>query len=303
MKTIRYSVIIPAYNAENTIKRCVSSLLRQNRPDVEIILISDGSTDKTDAIGRSYSRQIRFFRRDHAGVSAARNFGLAQARGEYITFVDSDDYVSPDYFAALEEAPECDLLVFGVAYTGGGAVEYLLKSRKIISCCNKRFRRKFLESQGLCFPEGWQVGEDFCFCFACALGAKNLVCIPADIYRVDTSNQNSLSRGFRPDLEEHMAAVFAHVAALPGAENYGDILEELRLRQVLGCIAEEWKRGRPSRKRTAEICARFREPIGRPRRPAYRLAGFLLKKRWHRALFWLAYLGKGRKFRAWRRKC
>ena len=303
MKTIRYSVIIPVYNGEKTVKRAVDSLLNQGRADAEILLISDGSADKTDAIAEEYGEKIRFFRQDHAGVSAARNFGLSRARGEYITFVDSDDFVAPDYFAALDEAPDCDLLVFGAAHSGGDPLEYLLKSRAIMSCCNKRFRREFLESRGLRFPEGWQVGEDFCFCLACALGTEALVCIPADIYRVDISNKNSLSRGFRPDLDQNMAAVFDAVAELPGAEQYGDVLEELRLRQILGCLAEEWKAGMPSRQRVTEICTRFRNPVGKPRRLAYRLIGSLLKKRWDRALFWLAYLGKGRTFREWRKRC
>lgn len=301
MKTIRYSVIIPAYNGEKTLRRAIDSLL--GRTDVEILLISDGSADKTDAIAEEYGEKIRFFRQAHAGVSAARNLGLRHARGEYITFVDCDDFVAENYFSVLDNAPDCDLLVFGAAYPGGDAVGFLLKSRKIVSCCNKRFRREWMEELGLRFPEGWQVGEDFCFCFACALGAKSLVCIPEDIYRADLSNQNSLSRGFRPDLDKTMAAVLAAVAELPGVETYGDILEELRLRQVLGCIAEEWKSGRPSRQRTAEICGRFQKPIGNPKRLVYRLIGFLLKKRWDWALFWLAYLGKGRKYRAWRRKC
>lgn len=297
-----YSVIIPAWNAEATLKRCLDSLLAQNRTDMEILLISDGSIDGTDAIGAAYGDAIRFFRQPHAGVSAARNLGLTQARGTYVTFVDSDDFVTADYFAALDAAPDCDFLVFGTDCPGGDKLGQLLRSRKIMSPCNKRIRRSLIEAQGLGFIEGLQTGEDFCFCFACALAAESIAVIPADVYRTDISNLNSLSRGYRPHLDETMAAVFSHVARLNGAERYADILEELHLRQALGCLAEEWKRGQPSKQRVEEICDRFRSPIGRADGYVWVLR-LLLWWRWNWLLGWLAYLGKGRKFAKWRKKC
>jgi hypothetical protein len=170
-----------------------------------------------------------------------------------------------------------------------------------MSPCNKRIRRALVEEQGLRFLEGLQTGEDFCFCFACALKAKSIRILPADIYRTDISDPMSLSRRFRPDLDETMAAVFAHVTCLPGAEQYADILEALYLRQALGCLAEEWKRGRPSRQRVMQICDRFRTPIGRATGMC-RLLRLWLQWRWDPLLGWLAYLGKGRKFAAWRKK-
>lgn len=303
MKTIRYSVIIPAYNAEKTLNRAVDSLLGQNRADVEILLISDGSTDETDRIARGYGEKLRFFRQEHAGVSEARNLGLRHARGYYVTFLDSDDFVAPGYFAALDDAPECDILVFGADCPVGDSLEYLLKSRKIMSSCNKRFRREFLEENALRFLPGWQVGEDFCFCFACALAAETLECIPADLYHADVSDQNSLSRRYRPDLDQAMAAVFAHVAQLEGAAQYRDTLEALRLRQAVACIAEEWKRGRPGSSRIREICSRFRESVGKPKGLVNRALWLLLRWRWDGVLGWLAWLGKGRKFRKWRKEC
>lgn len=299
---MRYSVIIPAWNGEKTLGRCLDSLLSQNRRDVEILLISDGSTDGTDAIGASYGGAVRFFRQPHGGVSAARNLGLRHAGGTYVTFVDSDDFVAADYFAALDAAPDCDFLVFGADCQGEDPLPYLLRSRKIMSPCNKRIRRGFLEEQGLQFIEGLQTGEDFCFCFACALAAKRVEIIPADIYRTDISNQNSLSRRYRPNLDETMAAVFAHVVGLKGAARYTDILEELHLRQALGCLAEEWKQGRPSKQRVAQICGRFRRPIGRAG-GCFRLLRLLLRWRWDWLLGLLAYWGKGRKFAKWRKKC
>ena len=118
MTQIKYSVIIPVYNAKRTLKRCLDSLLGQKREDVQIILINDGSSDGSHAILEDYGSRfpnVRAVHQENAGVSAARNRGLDEAEGKYITFVDSDDYVSEDYFRAMDEAGEkedSDLIVF-----------------------------------------------------------------------------------------------------------------------------------------------------------------------------------------------
>src|SRR5699024_4953921 len=115
---IKYSVIIPVYNAEKTLKRCLDSLLGQKRQDVEIILINDGSSDRSGEILDEYRRKygsIVSLEQENSGVSAARNRGLNAAMGSYILFVDSDDYVSEDYFNVIDEAGEkedSDLIVF-----------------------------------------------------------------------------------------------------------------------------------------------------------------------------------------------
>lgn len=304
MNEIKYSVIIPAYNAERTLRRCLDSLLAQNRQDAEILLISDGSTDGTETIAESYADQIRFFRQPHAGVSEARNFGLELAVGEYVTFVDSDDYVTPDYFAALDREPDCNFLVFGAGDCAGEEpLGKLLATRKIMSPCTKRIRRCLLEEHALWFPEGLQVGEDFCFCTACALKAETIGVSAADIYRADISDEKSLSRRYRLGLDETMAYAFTHVAALEGAEDYADILDYLYVKQAVACIAEEYKQGTPAYVRVREICERFRTPLGKP-------TGFLHQSiRWllgHScvAIWFAAYLLKGRKFEKCRkRKC
>ena len=93
----KYSVIIPVYNAEKTLRRCVDSVLNQNYGDMELLLINDGSTDGSLDICngyRSFSPQVRVIDKTNGGVSSARNAGLGIAEGEYILFVDSDDYVS-----------------------------------------------------------------------------------------------------------------------------------------------------------------------------------------------------------------
>ena len=93
------SVIVPVYNSITTLERCVRSLCAQTFEDLEIILVDDGSTDGSGALCSALSREdarIRVIRKENGGVSSARNAGIEAAKGEYLMFSDSDDYVEPD---------------------------------------------------------------------------------------------------------------------------------------------------------------------------------------------------------------
>lgn len=92
------SIIIPCYNAEKTIKRCLESVISQTYKNIEIVIINDGSTDKTDSIIKKYinDSRIKYYNRNNHGIGKTRNFGIKEATGEYITFLDSDDYLPND---------------------------------------------------------------------------------------------------------------------------------------------------------------------------------------------------------------
>lgn len=113
------SIIIPVYNSSQYLERCVDSLLRQSEIDIEIILVNDGSIDGSKAICDRYSmsdKRIIVIHQENAGASVARNNGLAVAKGEYITFVDSDDYVDADYIRSMADVmknTDCDLVITG----------------------------------------------------------------------------------------------------------------------------------------------------------------------------------------------
>lgn len=98
------SVIIPVYNAETYLSRCIGSLCMQDYPNYEIILVDDGSSDQSGKMCKDYSlrdNRIRTIYQKNAGVSSARNTGIHNAKGDYITFVDADDWVSSDYLSVL----------------------------------------------------------------------------------------------------------------------------------------------------------------------------------------------------------
>ncbi len=124
MSSIELSVIIPAYNAGKTIGRCLDSLLQSiQQAPVEIICVDDGSKDNTWDILQSYSKKydcLRIFHKENGGVGSARNLGLSQANGNYVAWVDSDDYVTADWYETIYSGLEKynpDCLVFDYFYT------------------------------------------------------------------------------------------------------------------------------------------------------------------------------------------
>lgn len=232
-KKPKYSVIIPAYNAEKTLHRCLDSLLNQNYTDAEIILINDGSTDLSGAICREFAaafRQITLIDKENGGVSSARNAGLDIASGKYILFVDSDDAVSEDYFTQLDlldSHEEYDFLWF--SYRSAGKMKHTVQrlgassgktvsqcatmfsdalGNKLINApCNKRYKRKLIENTGLRFDEALSVGEDGVFNLQYALLCSNYLLSDKILYTVYVDNEESLSRGFREDLSEQLQRI------------------------------------------------------------------------------------------------
>lgn len=92
----RFSVIIPAYNSETTLARAIDSVLAQSYPAQEIIVVDDGSTDGTPEVAARYGSKLHYIRQDNAGVSSARNQGAQAASGDWLTFLDADDWYYPD---------------------------------------------------------------------------------------------------------------------------------------------------------------------------------------------------------------
>lgn len=113
----KISVIVPIYNSEKFLSECVDSILGQTYPDLEVLLIDDGSPDNCPVLCDDYARQddrVRVIHQKNAGVAAARNTGLDAATGDYITFVDSDDYIDADMYEtmmAVAEKHDCDVVM------------------------------------------------------------------------------------------------------------------------------------------------------------------------------------------------
>ena len=189
---MKYSVIIPVYNVEKYINRCLKSILSQHYNDLEIIVIDNGSTDRSGSICDIYANEYANFSVYHIenhGVGSARNFGLSKARGEFIYFVDSDDYLVGNLFAEFEDklTPDLDLLVFSyynsfeqemteknrtkkiLPYNGSydkydfsKIFKDLFLSDMLYTVWNKLYRREFLIENNISF-EKYELGEDVRF--------------------------------------------------------------------------------------------------------------------------------------------
>ena len=101
------SVIVPIYNAEKYLNKCVDSLINQTKKELEFILVNDGSTDKTEEIIKSYKdSRIKYFKNKNQGIGKTRNFGIEKATGKYIMFLDSDDYLKNNACEILYKSVE-----------------------------------------------------------------------------------------------------------------------------------------------------------------------------------------------------
>jgi glycosyltransferase involved in cell wall biosynthesis len=164
------SVIVPIFNAELYLAKCIESLIRQPYTALQIILVNDGSTDNSLAIAQKYAvqdRRIEVYTQTNQGQSVARNLGLQYAQGEYISFVDADDYVDEDYYVTLmQHIGELDCVQIGyrrVTAQGKVLLEKLPKHfYQFTSPCMRLYRRELFVKHNLRFPSG-MIYEDVVF--------------------------------------------------------------------------------------------------------------------------------------------
>lgn len=320
---MKYSIIIPVYNAEGTLRRCLDSLVKQAFSDYELLLINDGSTDGSDAICREYASTyscVRYFAKENGGVSSARNLGLEQADGEYILFVDSDDYVSQDYFALLShtlESNAADLLMFGYRNFGGISTEWdtgefyedtevgvakrissAMRGYLFSSLWSKAFKRQIIEQHNIRFANDLAIGEDFAFDFTYAMHIRSIGSIGNHLYNVDVSDGNSLSRKARPYLTEQLMEVNRRMYAAyratdhspEAAQCYETALSWMTYRSVYSSCKELLKFKISTKQRRREIqkiCGLYRAEHVRPVGWKCRIIALPVQLRWSRVIDWL----------------
>ncbi len=213
------SVIIPVYNTETYLPACVESLLSQTYADFELLLIDDGSQDKSPDICDNYTRKdkrVKVIHKRNEGVSAARNTGIEASGGEYITFIDSDDWVAPDYLQSLSEklsAKTPDLVTSGLIWwedstrqqrdvlapcllidlhTEEGLRDIVMQSL-ITSPVGKLYRRKMIVENKLRFDTSLSFAEDRDFNVGVISVAKTVVTTDYTGYYYRRNLSDSLS--------------------------------------------------------------------------------------------------------------
>lgn len=175
------SIIIPAYNAERTILQCVQAVLAQTFKDWELIIVDDGSKDRTLNLCQTFSdERIKVLHKENGGVSSARNMGLESARGEYITFIDADDRISSDYLLHLWQGRNYDLAITGFYYGSqpeksnfkcclsdklslGKELSTLINADQLCYPWGRLFKRIIIEQNHIRFDENMRFAEDNVF--------------------------------------------------------------------------------------------------------------------------------------------
>lgn len=244
---MKLSIIIPVYNVQNTLVKCVESILRQGVSDYELILIDDGSTDGSaalcDHLGADYKDVVIVYHQPNGGLSEARNKGIELSCGEYITFVDSDDFVGtqtyPQLMQLAEDHPEYDVVEFPVVEHYGNTHRQRLLSFEEVTYTdvqdywlrckayrhtyvwNKIYRRRLYDD--VRFPRGKSFEDALTYprLLACA---KHIHTTSCGLYYYCFNPKGITSKASGEDLRNLLAA---HLSILPtchDADYYAQVL-------------------------------------------------------------------------------
>lgn len=200
----KLSILIPAYNVERWLPRCLNSILSQVKDDIEIVIVDDGSTDTTLPCANEFAEKwndIRVFSKHNEGVGAARNYLLDKACGEFIWFVDSDDYIAEGALQHILSELNSTIDLLSVSYNGGvftpfegSATEYIQKGYINGYLWTKIIRRSVIEDAHIRFDPQRYSQEDWFFLMQVypLLGNIRQITLQAYVYCDD--NENSVMR-------------------------------------------------------------------------------------------------------------
>ena len=257
-----FSIIIPVYNNEYFLHRCIDSLLAQTYADFELVLIDDGSTDRSGKICDEYAEKdlrIKVFHTCNQGVSTARNLGLSAARGKYVNFVDSDDWVTPDYLEKYVEARidyDYDLVYAEMVRVSEGGVlsvisltelsaesgddlsaafVCLLKCSEFGYACNKSFKREIITSNAISFHQDYRLYEDTVFIATYCLYISSIRLRSSAIYYYRL-RANSL--------KAELDYTVYHLATRTGCQILNALVKKLQsdsLYRAVGVFCQQWE--------------------------------------------------------------
>lgn len=187
------SIIVPVYNAEKYLKKCLDSLVNQTKKELEFILINDGSTDKSEEIIKTYKdKRIKYFKNKNQGIGKTRNLGIEKSSGKYIMFLDSDDYFSNDACEILykeAEKEKADLIVFDYYRVEKGNLNEVkiesfnatnikddpnLLLKVNLGPCNKIYKTDLIKNNGIKFEESLKY-EDTLFVVKTIYNAQKII--------------------------------------------------------------------------------------------------------------------------------
>lgn len=224
------SIIVPIYNAEQTLHRCLTSIINQTYDNLEIILVDDGSIDTSTIICQSFQRidaRILLIKQKNTGPAGARNRGIKEATGPYIQFVDADDFIQKQMTEQLVKyMNKTDLVVCGYktesliikphivgTYSKSDAIKHfgrLYKNTIIQSPCNKLYRRELIQDNKLLFLENYSFGEDLRFNLAYLTNCEQIFFTNEPFY-IYEQNKQSLTNAYIDNLLEKQLTIHEDV--------------------------------------------------------------------------------------------
>lgn len=218
-KRVAVSVVIPAYNVADYIEWCTLSVLNQSYPCYELIIVDDGSTDGTPQILDKLEREndhVRVIHKENAGVSEARNTGIETAKGDYIVFVDGDDYLAPnfiEYMVSMAQDTGAEFCLSKSCFTGKNegqteeerldvltpaeATALLLSPTVVVGCWNKMFSRQLLIDKKIRFATDLFYGEGLHFITTVAQRTNGVAVGNQKVYYYRRNNALSATTKFR----------------------------------------------------------------------------------------------------------
>ena len=260
----KISIIIPIYNSEDFLDRCIHSILNQTEKDIEIILVNDGSKDKSSAICDEYAQKdsrIKVIHQENQGVSVARNNALSIANGDFVGFVDSDDYIHPQMFEKLLKTANetqadivmCDTLtVYDNKKTKDDTITQLsqnitLKKQNISpklllelagSACRCIYRNTLITTENIQFPQGIKFSEDRIFNIYSFGFAQKIAYIKKPFYYRYVNLKSAVHRFHSDYFEAYKMAKIETEKALKFAWNDDENYQKAYLSQfITGAIA------------------------------------------------------------------
>jgi glycosyltransferase involved in cell wall biosynthesis len=268
------SIVVPIYNAENYLKKCVDSLINQTYKDIEIILVNDGSTDDSLRICNEYNKldkRVRVIDKENGGASSARNAGIKNANGEYIMFADSDDYVAENWveeLAASQNKNEdsfviCDIHwqdVDGTVYSQHNDIRYgkyalkeyyeVVENKLFNQPYNKIYKKSIIKENSISFNESFVIGEDINFNLDYIKHTQSVFLIDKRLYYYLENREDSLCHRYYEDLFEINLFTYKHNLRLFSLFSIEEcVFEKLKLGfvgSVTDCLDRELARKQKS---------------------------------------------------------
>lgn len=263
------SVIIPVYNCKEYLTRCLSSVINQTFKDLEIIIVNDGSTDGSGEICEEFcakDNRIMYINQENQGVAVARQYAIERARGKYITFVDSDDWIEPEMYAVLMNQIEDNQLITSGFYEDKGngislkyydsipygkylfeQMEYIKKNLIFMKNAsgetfttvlwNKIFDANILKKCCMNINLNIYYGEDSVLLYAYILNIESAV-VTDNIFYHYTVRDSSVTHSIRNDYLENISNYYQAVLRIIKKTSYYNILKDQLERKVIGMFAK-----------------------------------------------------------------